>query len=484
MKPNLEIPDERRPAVAGRFYPAAPDILVEDIEDYYHASQKLTSDIPAIDGNLLALVSPHAGYVFSGTVAASAFSLLRNSKIIKRVILIGSSHYERFSGASIYYRGCYSTPLGKVEIDSDFASSLLDNNPAFSFIGAAHKNEHSLEVQLPFLQYFLKTDFKIVPILIDSENTESAKAIADALKPSLGGENLFVISTDLSHYPEYHDAIKTDKKTIDSVCSNNPAVFLRQLKENHCESLHTSMCGWMSMLTLLYMTEGDREIYYQPVLYQNSGEVPVYGDKSRVVGYQSLAVYRRTQATRDHILFTEDEKRQIISIARKSIIYKLSSNEKQSSGPEILGENLQKKMGAFVSIYCKGELRGCIGRIETNCSLQETIAQVSVMAATSDNRFLPLKPEEINEMSLEISVLTPLKPISNIDEIIPGKHGILIRKGYHSGTFLPQVATKTKWDTLKMVEECSERKAGIGKDGWKDADIYIYEAVIISENKD
>jgi len=482
MKSNLKIPDERRPAVAGRFYPASPDILREDLKEYYQVSQKLIRDVPAVDGELLAIISPHAGYIFSGTVAASAFSLLRNNTAIKRVILLGASHYERYHGASLYFKGCYSTPLGKIEIDSEFASSLLDKHDIFDFLAAAHKNEHSIEVQLPFLQYFLKSDFKIVPILIGGEGEETAIQIAETLKPSLGNENLFVISTDLSHYPDYYTALKNDKNTVDSVCSNEPVNFLNQLKENQTrnyENLLTSMCGWMPVLTLMHITERNQEIFYQPILYQNSGDIPVYGDKNRVVGYQSIAVYKRYSSNNDQFGFSESEKQQLLAIARYSITNKLTGSGHQII-PEILSENLLKKMGAFVSIYCDGELRGCIGRIETDASLCQTIEQVAVMAATSDYRFYPLQPEETKKMVLEISVLSPLKKIENIDEIIPGRHGILIRKGYHTGTFLPQVGIKTKWDAIRLLEECSERKACIGKNGWKDADIYIYEAVIIS----
>ncbi len=476
------IPAERKPVVAGRFYPDSTNELHKEIDDLYNSALKLTTEKAEAEGEILAIISPHAGYVFSGTVAASAYTVLKNRKKIKRVFLIGSSHYAWYEGVSIYFKGFYSTPLGNVEVDTELATKLLDDNAIFNFRLEAHAHEHSLEVQLPFLQYFLD-DFKIVPILIGGQSAEMPKKIAKILTPYLGGENLFVISSDLSHYPEYNDALKVDKNTIEALCSNNPEIFLDQLKENEHKkynNLATSMCGWTSALTLLYMTASLDGVSFIPILYQNSGEIPIYGDKSRVVGYQSVAIYQKVNVKDDSKSISKEDENFLLSVARNSII-----NIIRGSGAEKyianIPEKYKKPQGAFVSIYVDNELRGCIGRIESDNPLYETIEQTAVSAATHDSRFVSLKPDELDKMKIEISILSPLKKIASIDEIIPGKHGILIRKDYRSGTFLPQVAARTGWSSKEMLEECSKRKAGLGSDGWKDADIYIYEAIIISE---
>ena len=484
MKSAMAIPPERKPVVAGRFYPASADELYKEIDNLYHSAIKLNPDFDGGKADILALVSPHAGYVFSGAVAASAFGFLRNSRKIHRVFLLGSSHYAWYEGASIYFKGHYSTPLGKIEIDNEIATRLMDEDPVFSFHPEAHSQEHSLEVQLPFLQFFLNTDFKIIPILLGGQSIETPKKIAGILSRYLGGENLFVISTDLSHYPEYNDAVKVDKNTVEAFCSNDPEIFLDQLKINEQKkypNLSTSMCGWMAALTLLYMTHHRKGITYTPILYQNSGEIPLYGDKSRVVGYQSLAVFQNAGSDEDSISFNEEDKHHLLSLARNSIINKLKGKKTGDEKPDDIPEKYVKPQGAFVSIYVNHELRGCIGKIESNSPLYETIEQTAISAALHDTRFPPVKPEELEAMEIEISILTPLKKIQSVDEIVPGKHGILIRKDIRSGTFLPQVAARTGWSAQEMLEECSERKAGLGRDGWRDADIYIYEALIISE---
>jgi AmmeMemoRadiSam system protein A len=350
----------------------------------------------------------------------------------------------------------------------------------------AHSQEHSLEVQLPFLQHFLDHEFKIVPILLGGQSVETPKKLARILSPYLGNENLFVISTDLSHYPEYNDAIKIDKNTVEAFCSNDPDLFLEQLKTNELKNypnLSTSMCGWMAALTLLYMTCHRKSVTYIPLLYQNSGEIPLYGDKSRVVGYQSVAICQKMNSDKDSDAFTKEDKQKLLSIARNSIIGRLKGTTSEGITPDEVPEKYLKPQGAFVSIYVNNDLRGCIGKIESNIPLYETIQQTAISAAFHDTRFPSIKTEEIESMEIEISILTPLKKIESIDDIVPGKHGILIRKDIRSGTFLPQVAARTGWSAQEMLEECSERKAGLGRDGWRDADIYIYEALIISEKE-
>jgi len=484
MKSSVAIPLERKPVVAGRFYPAASEQLHKEIDNLYHSACKLVQYNLAPEDEILAIISPHAGYVYSGTVAASAFSVLRNMKKITRVFLIGSSHHAWYEGASIYFKGHYATPLGNLEIDSEVATAILDENTVFDFHPEAHAHEHSLEVQLPFLQFFLGHDFKIVPILLGGQSLETPKKIAKILSPFIGSNNLFVISTDLSHYPEYNDAIKVDKNTVEALCTNNPQKFLEQLKTNELKKYpnhSTSMCGWMSALTLLHMTHNLEGITYLPLLYQNSGEIPIYGDKTRVVGYQSVAVCKRVSSESVNETLSEEEKEKLLFIARNSIIQKVKGIESDEIKLSNIPQKYLRPQGAFVSIYVDNELRGCIGKIESNNPLYKTIEQTAISAAIHDTRFSSIRIEELDKMKIEISILTPLKKIDSIEEIIPGKHGILIRKDIRSGTFLPQVATRTGWTALEMLEKCSERKAGLGKDGWRDADIYTYEAIIISE---
>lgn len=477
---------DRPPAVAGRFYPANKSELTSEIQQLSKQAEKLSEGSIDPNDQVLAILSPHAGYVFSGTVAASAFQALRNQKEIKRVFLIGSSHHEWFDGASIYYSGYYITPLGKVKVDSEVAWLLLDKHDEFSYIPSAHQNEHSLEVQLPFLINELGNSFSIVPILLGSHSIDTIRKVAQILKEYLSPGNLFVVSTDLSHYPNYNEAVKTDKLTIEALRKNDPKVFLQQIKENESgkvANLSTCMCGWTAALTLLYMTENIPDVQYQPILYLNSGDTPIYGDKHRVVGYQSLAVIKKKTPMEIGFTFSNKETELLLGIANNAITGMLDNRKDTLPDKNELSENLKNHYGAFVSVYIKNELRGCIGRLETSEMLFQTVHNMAKAAAMHDTRFEPVSKEEIDSLAIEISVLTPLKKIESIDEIIPGKHGVLIRKDYKSGTFLPQVARRTGWDTKEMLRQCSERKAGLGPDGWKEAEIYIYEALIISDKK-
>jgi AmmeMemoRadiSam system protein B/AmmeMemoRadiSam system protein A len=473
---------DRAAAVAGSFYASEPDKLVREIEFLFQKAKKLISTNISEEDELRALISPHAGYVFSGTVAASAYLSINKKKNYERVFLIGSSHHSSFHGASVYARGNYLTPLGVAKVDKEISQELLDNNKVFQFIPEVHIPEHTIEVQLPFLQYLFEDKLKIVPIVVGTMSKDSCFEISECLKKYFIPDNLFIISTDLSHYPEYNDAIKTDKKTINALCKNDPQEFLKQLKENELKktkNLSTSMCGWTSVLILLYLTAGNEDIEYLPILYQNSGEIPVYGEKSRVVGYQSIAIVSKKKTDNNiPFHFSKEEQAALLHITRQSIynhLYKFKSNVLQSLLP-----TLSVNCGAFVSVYINNKLRGCIGNIFSNNPLYKTLQNLAVNSAFFDDRFEPITKEELEKLKIEISVLSPLKEISHISEIIPGKHGIYIKKGSFSGTYLPQVAVKTGWNTEELLSHCSEEKVGIGKNGWKDAQIFTYEAFIIS----
>jgi AmmeMemoRadiSam system protein B/AmmeMemoRadiSam system protein A len=487
MKTSGTILSDRNPAVAGRFYPSDRAELTAEIIQYNKQAEKLTDKRVTPGDEIVALISPHAGYVFSGTVAASAFKTLHELRNIERVFLLGASHHEWYNGASIYFSGSYITPLGKVRVDEELARRLVDENDEFTYLPDAHKHEHSLEVQLPFLITALGNNFRIVPILIGSHSADTAQKIALILRPYLKPGNLFVISTDLSHYPSYNEALKTDKLTIDALCKNDPEVFLTQLAENEhrkVANLSTSMCGWTAALTLLNMTHTTPDINYHPILYQNSGDTPIYGDKQRVVGYQSVVVTRKSPGIKEDLLIEAEEKKLLLAIARNAITGMLDNRKDLLPEQDTLTENLKKPSGAFVSVYIDKKLRGCIGRIETREPLYQTVHNMAKAAAMHDTRFEPVSVEELNSLSIEISVLSPLKKIDSIKEIIPGKHGILVRKDYRSGTFLPQVAQRTGWNAEEMLQQCSERKAGLGRDGWKEAEIFIYQALVFSDERE
>lgn len=469
----------REPCVAGQFYPGTERQLKSELKTLFAEAS------PAKVSNTLAIISPHAGYVFSGGVAASAFNQIDPEKKYDRIFVIGSSHRTYFDGASIYNAGHYDTPLGTVRVDLDLAGQLIDKYPVFSYRRNAHSSEHSLEVQVPFLQYHMKKDFKIVPIVIATQSTKTIKKISEALEPYFNEKNLFVISSDFSHYPPYDKAVEVDQNTATAIASNSTEIFLGALKENEKQgipNLSTSMCGWSAMLMLLNLTENRDDIEIRTLEYKNSGDAS-YGDKTRVVGYWAIAVAKKKSEPLDGFSIGDEEKSVLLDIARRTIDTYIKTGQVPLIDADTLPESLRTHTGAFVTLKKDRKLRGCIGRFQPNIPLYEVVQDMAVAAATRDSRFSPVKHKELKKIHVEISVLTPLRKIRSIDEIELGRHGIYIKKGFLSGTFLPQVAVSTGWNLEEFLGHCARDKARIGWEGWKDADIYVYEAIVFSEKK-
>jgi MEMO1 family protein len=472
---------DRKPAAAGRFYPA------DSLELSTTLANLFTGAKPRTTRHVLGIVCPHAGYVFSGKVAASSYNQVDADKQYDNVFVIGSSHQVSFPGASIYNLGDYVTPLGKVKVNIDLAGKLIRDNPVLTFNPEADRTEHSLEVQVPFLQYHLKKDFKLVPIVIGTQSEETCKKIAKALKPWFNDRNLFVFSTDFSHYPSYTDAQSTDKATCDAILSGSPEKLMKLLNEyqdKNIPNLATNLCGWTSILVMLNLIGQDPEIKISPVHYMNSGDSK-YGEKDQVVGYWSL-VAARSEAGKSPppgFDFTREEKITLLKIARNTIENYLRDRRMPDDNPATFSENLKIHAGAFVTLKEDGSLRGCIGRFSADIPLYTLIRQMAVASSTEDTRFEPVKSSETGQLEIEISVLSPMKKISSPKEIILGKHGIYIKKGYASGTFLPQVASETGWNLEEFLGHCARDKAGIGWDGWKDAELFIYEACVFSEQE-
>ncbi|MCW3787392.1 AmmeMemoRadiSam system protein B [Plebeiibacterium sediminum] len=463
---------DREPVVAGSFYDSNSNNLKSQLNELF-------SDFKETKENISALIVPHAGYVYSGKIAARAYAMLNPDTDYENIFIIGSSHHVSLYGASIYNLGHYKTPLGLVPVNLNLANKIIQSSKYFEYNRGAHADEHTLEVQLPFLQYQLKSIKQIVPIIVGTHNPDILKEIAKILQPYFNSSNLFVISTDLSHYPTDKNARIVDARTVDAICSNQTQKLMQVLEENkelNILNLYTSLCGWSSVLTLMYLTQGNDNISYEKVLYGNSGEVMSH-DTSRVVGYQSIVVTRNEQKSMEEI--SEKHKKQLLKEARSAIVDYIDHDDDLDSHEtpqELLNFN-----SAFVSVYVSGDLRGCIGQFDADIGLVDLVRRNAVSAAFDDNRFLPVEVEELDDLNIEISVLTPKKKITNIDEIVLGKHGVFIQKGWNRGTFLPQVAEKTNWNIEDFMGHLARDKAHIGWDGWKDADIFIFEAIIFSE---
>jgi AmmeMemoRadiSam system protein A len=342
------------------------------------------------------------------------------------------------------------------------------------------------------IQYYYSKTPKIVPIIIGTNNVNTVKRIAEALKPYFTPENLFLISSDFSHYPSYKDAVNVDKLTAQSIVSGNPEAFITTLRNNSAKNipgLVTSMCGWTSGLTIMDLAEGDKNLEFKLIDYCNSGDTP-YGDKDRVVGYNAIALVEKNHIQKDvmessieDLSFTKSEKEMLFSIARNSIRTMLYDGKQYTIDDKKIPEALKKPYGAFVTLKIDGKLRGCIGRFLSSEPLYKVVQASAISSAFDDHRFYPLTKEEYEKTELEITVLGPMKKINNINEIVLGKHGIYIKKDFRAGTMLPQVAIENGWTVEQFLGYTSRDKAGLGWDGWKDADLFIYEGMVLEENK-
>ncbi|MFA6767046.1 MAG: AmmeMemoRadiSam system protein B [Parabacteroides sp.] len=472
----------RPEAVAGTFYPAGRDSLVKAMNIYFKAYAGGTSS-----GEVAAVIVPHAGYVFSGEVAASAFAQISPKQQYERIFLIGPSHHVYMDGASVNSGfDYYATPLGNVPVDTALCRQLIRNHSVFSCNPAAHDKEHCLEVQLPFLQYRLKKMAPIIPIIVATQSSAVIQKVAEALKPYFNAKNLFVISSDFSHYPSYDDAVKVDKLTGESIGSGSLEAFVKALSQNaakHVPNLATSACGESAIATLLYITAGMNDIQIRHIMYRNSGDSS-YGDHQQVVGYHAFAFMRKS-ADSGEISFslTEQEKDTLIRIVRSTIQNRLSHSNRPVCDPNKLTEALRMRCGAFVTLNEGGRLRGCIGHFGSDRPLYRVVEDMAEAAAFEDPRFYPMQLDEFEKTEIEISVLSPMKRIRSIEEFTLGKQGIYITKGGHSGTFLPQVAEETNWSKEEFLGHCAHDKAGLSWDGWKDADLYTYEAVVFKEKE-
>ena len=465
---EIGMKEVREPVFAGSWYPGNPEVLSRDIQRYLGDAKK-----EKVEGEVVALVSPHAGYMYSGRVAAYAYQLLEG-KHFDSVIVVAPSHQALFKGASLYDRGGYRTPLGVVPIDVELSKKMMEKRKEIHFFPEAHSQEHSLEIQIPFLQVVLKT-FKLIPIVMEPYwSWETCQYLASAIAETVKGKNvLLVASSDLSHFHSYEEAVKLDKIVLDHIDRFDPEGLNRDLRSSRCEA-----CGGGPIISIMLAAKALGANKGKVLKYLNSGDVT--GDRSRVVGYAAGVFYKKAGEKEKmkegkkigvDLGLNEEEKKALHHVARTVI----ENKARGKTVPEFKIESpiLQENRGAFVTIHQRGKLRGCIGYIEGQGPLHKTIEEMAEAAAFRDPRFTPVKEKELPELELEISVLTPLKRIQDVNEIQVGKHGIYIKKGWYSGLLLPQVATEYGWDCQTFLEHTCQ-KAGLPSNAWKDKDIEIY----------
>jgi hypothetical protein len=468
-----ETPKVRPPAVAGSFYLADPAALTKMVDGFLAKANQAPLDA-------VALVAPHAGHEYAGQVAAYAYASLKGRKI-DRVVLLAPSHYEAFRFASVYDGSAYSTPLGQVPVDRAFAAKLASMDPLIKLSGLGHtpgpdKMEHSVEVQLPFLQRTLG-QFQLVPIVMGDQSYELCRAVGVAVAKLVAGTNtLIVASSDLSHYHTYDEAEKIDHKTLKAIEEWDYLSMSRNFEQGVWEA-----CGGGPIIAAMIASERLGASQARVLKYANSGDVAI-GDKSRVVGYGAVAFLKNTgRAAEAPFSLTRQEKSELMRIARQSVETSVR-DRKDYEPPAPSSAALNQERGAFVTLNERGSLRGCIGYVAPMKPLYITVRDVAKFAALQDRRFRPVAASELSSLEYEISVLSPMRRVMDNKEIAIGQHGLLIRKGGYEGLLLPQVPVEEKWDLPEFLREVS-LKAGLPQRAWQDpeADLFRFTALVFGE---
>lgn len=459
-------PKVRKPVFAGSFYPADTVRLGNMIDGYLKESEQKSKKVT---GQIFGIIVPHAGYEYSGKVAASAYSQIKG-KAYKTVIIIGSSHRVPFRGIAIYPEGSWETPLGTVAIDHEMAQAIMKDGKTVKPFPAAFEQEHSLEVQVPFLQRTL-TGFKIVPLVTGAMDSHDYRQLLDTLAGLLkhNSESILVVaSSDMSHFHSYDAANKMDTDTLKDMAELNVDNLRRRLQKEEGE-----LCGAQGVLSLMMLA---KQIHATTTIlnYANSGDVT--NDRSRVVGYCSVAF---SHPRSDHGL-SKKEQQMLLGIARKT----LEEYVRKGNAPkiDINDPMLFEKRGAFVTLTKNGALRGCIGYTQPVVPLYKAVSDMAIAASTRDPRFPPVSQGELKNIRIEISILSPLKLISDTNEIEVGRHGLYLVRGNNAGLLLPQVATEHHWNRQEFLKHTCV-KAGLPPEAWKDKDtlIYTFSAQIFSE---
>jgi len=469
----------RKPAVAGTFYPGGKEELSSQIDKFLAtipSTPASTSPSEARRGGPKILLVPHAGYEYSGQVAAYAFSEIKD-RDYATVVLIGNSHHYGFDGAAVYDQGFWETPLGQIPVDETLAQKLLKESPQIFAGRQYHDQEHSLEVEIPFLQKTLK-DFQILPIILGDSTTETARILAGALAKHTNPYTLFVISSDLSHYPSYEDAQKSDEQIIESIIGNDLEKFSElseTLPQSGIPNLQTAACGAGAIKTALILSKNLGISEIQLLKSANSGDITE--DKSKVVGYAAIVFY----TDRSGAELNDEEKKELLKISRQTLETYITTG--QMPAIDVENKFLENPLGAFVTLRKNGALRGCIGSFEPEKPLWQVVQEMTIAAATQDRRFPPVNASEVDQIEIEISVLSPRRRIFDPEKIVMGKHGVSLIKDSRQGVFLPQVATENNWDLQTLLGQLCTQKMGLLANCWQDpqTQISIFTAEVFAE---
>ncbi|MDX2107366.1 MAG: AmmeMemoRadiSam system protein B [Candidatus Melainabacteria bacterium] len=488
--------DKRRLArFAGTWYKNDPKALGAEIDTYLERARN-DSDCNLIDTNhnrLEAIISPHAGFMYSGQTAAYSYCRVEaKKKEIKRVLLLGPSHYLNISGVALSSFDAYQTPLGDIGLDKK-TTDLLLGCKNFQTNDALHEREHSLELQTAFIRHILG-EIEMIPMVVGSFKDQNhirqcASKIANIQKPG----DLFVISSDFTHfgprydYVPFYDDISANIKKLDLMAySLIERLELKEFLEFQSKT-DCTICGFNPiclLLATLSKNSTSELLHYETSRNQGSD------DDMNSVSYLAISFQNRAEDN-SQMSITDADKHTLLRLARFTAEYFCNTNKKPTLDqlpPDIvLSDFVKQPMGVFVTFFLKNvslheeNLRGCIGYILPMMPLYQAVIDNAIGACSKDYRFLPVHEEELKNIKIEISVLTKPEPVADYKDIVIGKHGILLHAKGRQSVFLPHVATEYGW-TLEETLNQLALKAGLKQDAWrKNARFEVFESVMFEE---
>ncbi|MFQ6131652.1 MAG: AmmeMemoRadiSam system protein B [Armatimonadota bacterium] len=479
----------RPAAVAGQFYRG------DARELRAHVDELLEGAKPAdVKGELVALIVPHAGHEYSGHVAASAYAVLKGREY-DTVIIVGPSHHVGVEGGALSGAQEWETPLGRVPLDRALCD-VLDGEGGLHVAEPAHASEHSIEVQLPFLQTVLG-EFALVPIVMSEFAEDVCASIAQVLAATIEGSPdkriLLVASSDLSHYPSQSLATKVDQETLAAIQTLDPRKVLDNEERAlvlYPRTVSCALCGLGPVVTVMGAAKALGADSATVIEYQNSGDVDP-DTRARCVGYGAVALCRAGGGTRPvavepaatgWVELDRAQQGKLLKLARDTLATFVTTGRVVTINED--DERLLKPAGCFVTLKREGALRGCIGHMATDRPLADNVQEMTLAAAFQDPRFRPVKPDELDHITIEISVLSPLRKAARPEEVEVGKHGVVVQQGRRQGVFLPQVATENGWDRETFLTKLCEEKAGLPADAWKkDANLWLFTAQVFAEKE-
>jgi len=441
--------------------------------------------------NIQALILPHAGYRYSGQTAAYGIKQIIGKKF-RRVVVMGPSHRSAMENmASVPDVTHYGTPLGEVPLDTAFITALK-KHPFFQTLPYVHEGEHSVQIEVPLLQRALG-EFSLVPIVVGQADLASSRKMASVLASLIDEETLVVASSDFTHfgpnygYVPFRDDVPARLKALDMGAYEHIEKKDPEGLYNYLDTTGDTICGSRPIAILLSMLPAESQAHL--LKYDTSGNVT--GDYTNSVSYFAIAfagTWKKGAGPaipeEKTVLEAEDKKR-LLGLARKTIEFALTQ-QRMPSLEELGIENapaLEAVQGAFVTLKEHEQLRGCIGDIFPTRPLYKAVMANAINAAVNDPRFPPVQPEEIPQLHIEISVLTPLQPLDDYRRIEIGKHGVVLSKNGRRAVFLPQVAPEQGWDLEEMLTNLA-RKAGLPGDAWKEgASFEVFEAIVFEEDR-